>query len=74
MMAGEKIELMLPAELVAQIRQVADALGIADLDQAVRIALDDWLAQHRDRIDTAAPADKYFVNDALDELVAKQRK
>ncbi len=73
-MAGEKIELVLPPELAAELGRVAAALGIASLEEAARIAIGEWVAQHRDRIDAADPAQKYFVNQALDELIAKPRK
>lgn len=73
-MAGEKIELALPPELAAELARVAEALGIASRDEAARIAIAQWVAQHRDRIDTADPAEKYFINEALDELIAKQQK
>lgn len=73
-MADEKIELMLPPELAADLERVATALGIASRAEAAQIAIGEWVAQHRDRINAADPPQKYFVNEALDELIAKQRK
>jgi metal-responsive CopG/Arc/MetJ family transcriptional regulator len=73
-MAGEKIELMMPAELADELGRIATALGIANREEAALIAIGEWLAQHRDRIEAADPAEKYFVNEALDELAAKLRK
>lgn len=73
-MADEKIELMLPAELAADMERVATALGIASLAEAAQIAIGEWVARHRDWIEAADPAQKYLVNEALDDLIAKQQK
>ncbi|HTW88473.1 MAG TPA: hypothetical protein VMD75_10750 [Candidatus Binataceae bacterium] len=73
-MADEKIELMLPPELAADLERVAIALGISSRAEAAQIAIGAWVAQYRDRINVADSAQKYFVNEALDELIAKPRK
>ncbi|HUY19139.1 MAG TPA: hypothetical protein VMV15_07925 [Candidatus Binataceae bacterium] len=73
-MAGEKIELVMPPELADELGRIATALGIASREEAALIAIGQWVAQHRDRIEAADPAQRYFVNEALDALVAKQRK
>ena len=52
---------------------IAAALGIA-IEEAARIAIEEWVARNRELIDAADPTQKYFVNEALDELLAKQRK
>ncbi len=72
-MAGEKIELALRPELVEELGRIAAALGIA-IEEAARIAIEEWAARNRERIDAADPGQKYFVNEALDELIAKQKK
>ncbi len=73
-MAEEKIALTLPQELAAELNRVAAALGIGGIQEAARIAIEDWIARHRQPAEAADPSDKYFVNEALDELIAKQRK
>lgn len=72
-MAGEKIELAIPPKLAAELGRIAAALGIA-IEEAARIAIEEWMARNRERIDAADPGQKYFINEALDELIAKQRK
>ncbi len=73
-MPDEKIALMVPPELAADLRRIAAALGIGGVEAAARIAIEEWIARHREHPDAADPAAKYFVNEALDELIAKQRK
>ncbi len=73
-MTDEKITLALPAELGAELRRVARALGIEPPEAAVRLAIEDWVARNRALPGDSGAGEKYFVNDALDELIAKQRK
>jgi hypothetical protein len=73
-MVEEKIALTLPPELAAELSRVAAALGIGGIQEAARIAIEDWIARHREQADAPDPSGKYFVNEARDELIAKQRK
>ena len=71
-MAGKRIELELPEELFAELVQVADALGISDPAEAAVIALAEWVSRRKSEIEDRDPAQRYFVNEALDELEKKK--
>jgi hypothetical protein len=71
-MAGKKIQLELPEELFAQLEQVAGALGIPDPAEAAVIGVAEWVAQRKSSIDDRDPAQRYFINEALDELEKKK--
>ena len=73
-MADEKITLALPAGLGAELRRVVAALGIESPEAAARLAIEDWVARHRALADDTGTGGKYFVNEALDELIARQHK
>lgn len=72
-MAGERIEVELPAELAEGLRRLARALGIASDADAVLIVTGEWVANHRAEMEAAGAAQKYFVNQALDELIANSK-
>ena len=67
-MAAARIELNLPEELFEQLQQVAEALGIADPAEAAVIGLADWVSRRRSEIEDRDPSQRYFINEALDEL------
>jgi hypothetical protein len=71
-MAGKRIELELPDELFAELAQVAGALGISDPAEAAVIGLAEWVSRRKSEIDDRDPAQRYFVNEALDELEKKK--
>jgi hypothetical protein len=71
---GMKIQIDLPDELAAQMRRLAAAFGIASVEEAAMIAIAQWATRSREQLDQADPAQTYFVNQALDELIEKQRK
>jgi len=73
-MADEKMTLALPAALAAELRRLAAALGIESPEAAARLAIEDWTARNREAADVTDADGKYFVNQALDELIARQRK
>jgi len=68
-MASNRIEIDLPAELRDQLQQVADALGITTLPEAATIAVAEWVSQRRSELDNRDPEQRYFINEALDELI-----
>jgi predicted transcriptional regulator len=68
-MASNRIEIDLPDELREHLDQVAEALGIATAVEAAMIAIADWVARRKSELDDRDPAQKYFVNEALDELL-----
>ncbi len=73
-MAGRKLEIELPDELFAQLEEVARGLQIADPAEAAVIGLAEWVSRRKSELDDRNPDQKYFVNEALDELMHKQRK
>jgi hypothetical protein len=71
-MAANRIEIDLSDELAAQLARVARALGISTLDEAALIAIGDWTSRRGAELDDRDPGQKYFVNEALDELMSKK--
>lgn len=69
-MAGKTISVELPDELWAALNQVADAHGIASAAEAAVIAIAEWTARRKAELDDRDPEQRYFVNQALDELAA----
>jgi hypothetical protein len=72
-MAGRKIELELPDELFDQLGVIADAIGIASAVEAAMIAVAEWVSRRKSELDDRDPEQKYFVNDALDELMRRKK-
>ena len=73
-MDGKAITLELPAELWATLDQVAAALGIPRLEEAAVIAIAEWAARRKAELDDRDPGQRYFVNEALDELSARDKR
>ncbi len=71
-MAGRKIQLELPDELFAQLELVAGALGISDAEEAAVIGVAEWVSQRKAEMDDRDPGQRYFINEALDELDKKK--
>jgi hypothetical protein len=73
-MDGKTIKAELPDELWAGLREVAAALGISSAEEAAVIAIAEWTARRKAELDDRDPAQRYFVNQALDELAAGAEK
>jgi len=73
-MAGKTLKVDLPDELRAALSEVADALGISSAEEAAVIAIAEWTARRKAELDDRDPAQRYFVNQALDELAASGEK
>jgi hypothetical protein len=71
-MAGKKIQLVLPDELYAQLERVAGALGIPDPAEAAVIGVAEWVSRLKSEMDDRDPEQRYFINEALDELEKKK--
>ncbi|HEX4209711.1 MAG TPA: hypothetical protein VHY56_04915 [Candidatus Binataceae bacterium] len=67
-MAGQRIEIELPEELWHHLEQVADALGMGNPSETALVGLADWIARRKAELDDRDPEQRYFVNQALDEL------
>jgi metal-responsive CopG/Arc/MetJ family transcriptional regulator len=72
-MAGKRIELDLPDELYSQLERVADAIGVNNRAEAALIGLAQWVTERIAELDDRDPAQRYFVNEALDELNEKKK-
>ncbi|HKV55495.1 MAG TPA: hypothetical protein VJN94_12735 [Candidatus Binataceae bacterium] len=70
-MAGKRIELELPEELFDQLARVAEAMGIARPAEAAMIGLAEWISRRKSELDDRDPGERYFINEALDELLAE---
>jgi predicted transcriptional regulator len=73
-MAGKTISVAVPDELWAGLSEVAEALGISSAEEAAVIAIAEWTARRRSELDDRDPQQRYFVNQALDELAAGAEK
>jgi hypothetical protein len=71
-MAQRRLELDLPDELFNQLCSVADKLGIPNVAEAAMIALADWVSRRKAELDDRDPDERYFINEALDELARKK--
>ncbi len=72
-MPGIRIVLELSEELGDELVRITDAFEIADVNQAALIALSDWIARRRSELDEGDPEQRYFINEALDQLVAGKK-
>jgi hypothetical protein len=73
-MAGRRLEIELPEELFAGLEEVARGLQIPDPAQAAAIGLAEWVSRRKSELDDRNPDQKYFVNEALDELMRREKK
>ena len=72
-MAGKRIQIDLPDELYANLMRVAAAMGISNPDEAAMVGLAEWVSRRKSELDDRDPNEKYLVNEALDELLAKKK-
>ena len=68
-----RIEIDLPDELVQDLKQVAEALGLGPLGEAALIGIADWVGRRKAELDDLDPSQSYFVNEALDEIVGNKK-
>ena len=71
-MGCARVELELPDQLWGELTRIAQALGLDPLRQAIPGAIADWIARRREELEDRDPDSKYFVNQALDELMSKK--
>jgi metal-responsive CopG/Arc/MetJ family transcriptional regulator len=72
-MAGRKIELELPDDLLNELDRVAEALGLASAVEAAMIGVADWVSRRKAELDDRDPDEKYFINEALDDLLTRKK-
>lgn len=68
-----RIELTLPAALFAQLGRIAEASGLRDAVEAAIVGLAEWAAARQTELDSRDPAQKYFINEALEELFDRHK-
>ena len=68
-----RIILELPEEMGDELARIAAALGLGDANEAALIGLADWIARRKAEIDDRDPAQRYFINEALDQLAARKK-
>ena len=71
-MAGRKIELELPESIYADLERIAEAMGIASVREAAAVGLAQWVERRKSELDDRDPDERYFVNEALDDLIRKK--
>ena len=71
-MGCARVEIELRDQLWGELTRIAQALGLDPLRQAIPDAIAQWVARYREELDNRDPESKYFVNQALDELLAKK--
>ena len=72
-MPTKRIILELPAQMADELARIADALAIADLDQAAMLGLAEWIARRKADLDDRDPDQRYFINEALDQLATRKK-
>jgi hypothetical protein len=72
-MPATRITLDLPAELGDELARIAEALEIGDLNEAALIGLTDWIARRKAELDDRDPDQRYFINEALDQLATRKK-
>lgn len=72
-MPTRRVILNLPDEMGDQLARIATALEIADIEEAALIGLADWIARRQSELDDRDPAQRYFINEALDQLAARKK-
>ena len=70
---SRKIHIDVPDELFEQLMRVAEAMGISNPEEAATIGLAEWVSRRKSELDDRDPNEKYEVNEALDELLAKKK-
>lgn len=73
-MAGIKLEIELPDELFSELEQMGSELGVVDPAEAAVIALAQCISQRKSELGDSDPEQRYFVNEALDELIGAPKK
>jgi hypothetical protein len=72
-MPAIKIILELSREMADDLARIAEALAIADLNQAGLIGLAEWIARRKAELDDRDPDQRYFINEALDQLAGRKK-
>ncbi len=71
-MSTRLVRLELDVALCGDLERVAADLGLGAIEDVLRIAAAEWIARRKAEIDDRDPNQRYFVNEALDELAKKK--
>ena len=69
-----KLELFLPEAVYVDLCKISAHLQLADVTATAVLAMTQWIAARKAELDNQDPAARYFVNEALEELFARQKK
>jgi hypothetical protein len=72
-MSTRRITIDLPEEMANELAIIAEAFEIRDVNEAALIGLADWIARRKSELDDRDPAERYFVNEALEQLAARKK-
>jgi len=67
------VSIELPVELWSALEQVARELGYMSPEQAATAGLAEWIMRRKSEIEDRDPSQRYFVNEALDDLEVKKK-
>ena len=68
-----RIILELPEALANELERIAEAFEIRDVNEAALMGLADWIARRKSELDDRDPAQRYFINEALDQLATRKK-
>ncbi|HVN88226.1 MAG TPA: hypothetical protein VMT61_00280 [Candidatus Binataceae bacterium] len=69
-----KIELVLSDELYADLELLAVELEVPDITAVALGAIMQWVELRKAELANRDPSQRYFINEALDELLERQKK
>ena len=69
----KSITVELPVELFAELENLARALSFASPQEAAVAAIGDWTSRRKAEIEDRDPTQRYFINEALDQLLARKK-
>jgi hypothetical protein len=69
-----KLELFLPDAVYVDLCKITAHLQLADAAATALLAVTQWISARKADLDDRDPAERYFVNEALEELFARQKK
>jgi len=69
-----KIELEIAPELYADLQAIALELGASDVVEVMLGAIARWVEVRKAELANRDPSRRYFINEALDELLERQKK
>ncbi|HLW71778.1 MAG TPA: hypothetical protein VKS22_14280 [Candidatus Binataceae bacterium] len=68
-MEERKLELTITEELYRELQRIAEAVGDDNLAGVATAGLAQWIGWRTAELDSRDPAQRYFVNEALDALL-----